>query len=307
MDEFKYSPLQAPESDIRLIAIRSRSNLADPPECILRTFVGTSSCPEYTAISYTWGDESLKKLMQLNGKTMQVTANLESALRYLRPGDKEGYSLFLWIDALCINQENLQERNQQVQRMRDIYRDAKNVTVWLGEEHEPEDDKLVFRPDIWGSINPRVASGYHLSTAELSVAFQAVAKASNGYTVEFSRLHSKDLFREFMQSNVIWAMLAQFFKREWFERLWIIQEVEVAAVVFFRFGQDGNISWAALESIVNHILRPLLQIPNSDQRVFPLIGADRFTNISLQGIDRSNILTVLRRTRATKCKDPRDR
>jgi hypothetical protein len=60
-----------------------------------------------------------------------VTTNLEVALRYLR--HQKAHKV-LWVDALCINQEDIKERNYQVRTMRDIYVAAEKVVVWLGEE-----------------------------------------------------------------------------------------------------------------------------------------------------------------------------
>lgn len=58
---------------------------------------------------------------------------------------------------MCIYQGNVGERNQQVQRMRDIYRYAREVVVWLGEYDDPSDDTTVFRPDVWGFTKPPAA------------------------------------------------------------------------------------------------------------------------------------------------------
>jgi len=64
----------------------------------------------------------------LEGQEAAVTQNCEAALRQLR---KKSRSIRIWIDALCINQQNISERNQQVRMMEEIYRKAKHVRIWL--------------------------------------------------------------------------------------------------------------------------------------------------------------------------------
>jgi len=93
----------------------------------------------YEALSYVWGSSAASETITIkhrNGETetsateIAIQPNLYAALRQLRQQDK---NVVVWADALCINQENLKERSEQVRRTADIYRSAKNVIVWLGE------------------------------------------------------------------------------------------------------------------------------------------------------------------------------
>lgn len=91
------------------------------------------STKEFEALSYAWG--STKKLVDVyvgetGCQTIQVTRNLADALPYLRHQEKPRV---LWIDAICVNQQDLGERSSQVKRMPDIYSKATRV-VWLGLE-----------------------------------------------------------------------------------------------------------------------------------------------------------------------------
>jgi Heterokaryon incompatibility protein (HET) len=97
--------------------------------------------PRYEALSYTWGDADVCEFAQIEVEDTQaigepcprlgIRPNLASALRYLRYLDN---TRVLWIDALCINQEDIEERNEQVKRMTNIYTLAHRVIAWLGEE-----------------------------------------------------------------------------------------------------------------------------------------------------------------------------
>ena len=114
-------------------------------------------CPNYEALSYTWGSSENPTIVQIasissfcsanhihclikewgdyvrneihNSGSLSVTQNLAEALRHLR---KEDDFRALWVDAICVNQQDLTERSQQVRRMADIYRSARQVLVWLG-------------------------------------------------------------------------------------------------------------------------------------------------------------------------------
>jgi hypothetical protein len=74
----------------------------------------------------------------VNGKLRHVHSNLEAALRRLRALPKTDHGMKFWIDALSINQEDIQERNTEVKRMRSLYERAWSVVVWLGERIEQQ-------------------------------------------------------------------------------------------------------------------------------------------------------------------------
>jgi hypothetical protein len=87
---------------------------------------------DFAALSYVWGDKSVRRDITLNGEVVSVTANLESALRALAGDDAFGSRYKLWIDAICINQVDDQERAHQVQKMREIYSGSWAVIAWIG-------------------------------------------------------------------------------------------------------------------------------------------------------------------------------
>jgi hypothetical protein len=84
----------------------------------------------YDALSYTWGNSLPSIACVCDGNETLLRDNLDSALRYLRRPQHDRY---VWIDFLCINQEDLVEKSVQIPRMRSIYSKASTVIIWLGE------------------------------------------------------------------------------------------------------------------------------------------------------------------------------
>ncbi|KAK0634143.1 heterokaryon incompatibility, partial [Immersiella caudata] len=82
----------------------------------------------YDALSYTWGNLAKTHEMKIGDASLPITTNLYMALRELR----RKHTLTLWVDAVCIDQSNCQERNHQVRMMRRIFSNASSVIVWLG-------------------------------------------------------------------------------------------------------------------------------------------------------------------------------
>lgn len=88
------------------------------------------SSPDFSVLSYSWGPESDKVPITVQGMTLMITQNLHQCLVNLR---SDTTPLVIWIDAICINQSSNEEKNTQVPLMRDIYKTARDEYVWLGE------------------------------------------------------------------------------------------------------------------------------------------------------------------------------
>lgn len=102
-----------------------------------RCFCTAKVCQCYEALSYTWGSSSDGDAIIVDERRKPVTRNLFLALRRLRQKDKIRR---LWVDALCIDQSNIPERNHQVGMMGQIYSFATDVIVWLGDTKELIDE-----------------------------------------------------------------------------------------------------------------------------------------------------------------------
>jgi hypothetical protein len=135
-ESFFYSPLVDNATDIRLITLfprsRSRSGLI---ECSLE-HTWLANKPTYAALSYTWGDVTEKISILINGRAHDVTKSLFTALQHLQ---HENEDLVLWVDSICINQDDHREKSVQVRRMAKIFSEAAIVLAWLGPGNDSTD------------------------------------------------------------------------------------------------------------------------------------------------------------------------
>lgn len=141
---YKYKPLRKRPPKIRLVTIEDSESLNAPLRLRLG-HVDLDSRPRYLALSYTWdspgpgfsatwGDGSTKTI-QINGQDFRVRLNLYSALEALRSSTKLKEKL--WIDAICVDQSSIEERNHQVHLIKEIYSRTVSTIAWLG----PSDDQ----------------------------------------------------------------------------------------------------------------------------------------------------------------------
>ncbi|KAK0732499.1 heterokaryon incompatibility protein-domain-containing protein [Apiosordaria backusii] len=184
---------------------------------------------DYHALSYTWGEPIFPGMLEVlsNGKlsgneslgAIPITQNLQSALQHLRKRDT---TLILWVDAVCINQADVTERNSQVTNMPKIYKKASSAVVWLGDESPLHDARLCM--------------GFFESLRILSTnSNQNVQSASWRKRFEINRLVASFL-------GACNAVIIYFLERPWFRRRWIVQEVVLAKTVTIHCG-PWNILW----------------------------------------------------------------
>jgi hypothetical protein len=156
----------------------------------------------YEALSYTWGTNKKTKQITLNGKRFMVTENLYSALQYLRFKNEDR---ILWIDAICINQTQIAERNHQVRHMASIYRGADRVIFWLGEP--------TYDTDLL------ISSLRRLQTLASDTPNITREKAHDS---RWRTLWNDELYETF---PLVLGGLLSLLARPWFKRSWILQEV----------------------------------------------------------------------------------
>jgi hypothetical protein len=133
---FTYTPIDLGGPAFRLARLRRGSSLDIHCELFEAWLYQDTYIIPYEALSYTWGDTKRTARITLNGRSLLVTENLYTALLHLRSSSEDR---IMWIDAICIDQDNWEERGHQVQLMGDIYQQAERVVVWLGRGTEATD------------------------------------------------------------------------------------------------------------------------------------------------------------------------
>jgi hypothetical protein len=129
-----YIPLSPQNREIRLLTLYPGLP-GSPISCSLKP-ASLDDDPAYTALSYSWGNSPERERIIVSGEQVDAGRNLGDALLSLRDEIEEKV---YWIDALCINQHDDEEKGRQVQLMRDIYRGAKQTILWLGVEADGSD------------------------------------------------------------------------------------------------------------------------------------------------------------------------
>jgi hypothetical protein len=200
--KYDYIPLDKNKREIRLLELHAAQD--DPPQ--IRCSIFTTSldnAPEYTSLSYCWGDASNPLTIELNDATLSVTSNLHSALRQLSQYEK--VVRVLWVDAMCINQDDIPERNHQIMLMRDIYESARQTIVWLGEA--ADDSGLAFQLiEAWGNCNN-----------------------------DFDGFLQKS---PFAFDEKMWDAANKLLQRSWWMRVWVYQEFVLSKRVIFVCGPE---------------------------------------------------------------------
>jgi hypothetical protein len=139
MLQYRYSPLLPRRDNIRLLRLMPSTVKSADIHCELFEYSLQNPCEEthlYEALSYVWGNPEKKLPIHIHNQSFDVTVNLHAALLRLRNHSMER---ILWVDAICIDQENQEEKEHQIQSMAKIYGQAHCVVVWLGEVADNSD------------------------------------------------------------------------------------------------------------------------------------------------------------------------
>ncbi|RGP78862.1 hypothetical protein FLONG3_3061 [Fusarium longipes] len=186
-------------------------------------------CPPYEGMSYTWGDDEATKTILVNGCAFAIRPNLFSALESLRNNDD---SRTVWIDAICINQQDEQERNNQVLQMNNIYSCAALVNVWLGDATTASDAGVDFLQQLSSclynggqTLLPTIPSSIGLLGSNTSQQETSPATFYPGTPKAYLDLYGPVLSllddpRMVYKLNESVALLA----RPWWRRMWTLQE-----------------------------------------------------------------------------------
>lgn len=223
---FEYSPTPGP-GYIRLLHLHPISaNPAELRGCL--KFHKLSDPLGYEAISYAWGEfPEFNQVIVLDGKVLKITDNLYAALMALYRPDRVRV---LWADAICINQADTTEKAQQVALMAEIYSRAKLVQVWLTMSSEAAVDAMKYLRDLSSKADtfgiskdvghPRVMQGWP--------------------NVDISISDANTLINDAVKHHVDFLLY-----RSWFNRVWVVQEVALAADLVVSCGHS-TMTWIEL-------------------------------------------------------------
>ncbi|RDW63742.1 hypothetical protein BP6252_11287 [Coleophoma cylindrospora] len=175
--------------------------------CNLRN-VNFDTIKECDAVSYTWGLPPSTETILVNDTPFRIRRNLFDALLHLRQPSSQA---LLWVDAICINQADTAERNQQVQRMADIFSGARRVLVWLGLE----------------TVNTRLAFSF--------LAHAYLGSPSN---------------RKELMNDPGWDAVKELCENDYWKRVWIVQEICLAPRVAILCGRQ-QIPWKYISELRN--------------------------------------------------------
>lgn len=188
-----YTPLDPDAREIRVLQL-SAGIKEDDINCELHT-VSLDGVIEFEALSYVWGSPQNLLPITIEQETKYVTRNLESALRHIRYPDR---SRTLWVDAVCINQDDIPEKNIQLRYMGNIYSAASQVLVWLG---------------LGDDRNSKTIASIRKLAAD-------------------RKLHWTDGELDLNLVN-----LELFLRNDWWSRIWTVQEAVLAKQITFQLGQ----------------------------------------------------------------------
>ena len=296
MSRYEYTPLDAQSQQIRLLSLAP--GMFDDDIYISLEIVALTrdNPPEYEGVSYTWGSTKSRpdvvvmphvaaSNLELS-RRLAVTQNLAQALRYLRSPVQPRT---LWIDAICINQDDKQEREQQVERMGDVYRSARQVLVWLG----PTRNDSALAMETLNSLGRRIVVDW---AAER---MRPKALVDAGWT---------NLNILLPYDDNTWRSINDFLRRSWFTRLWVWQEVLLAPKAEMHCGFD-SIGWHTFGQAIF-----CLTGRSEDLKVWARLGFPDLYNcitsiFQLLQLSSSSfhIFWLLESFENRECLDPRDR
>lgn len=237
--EFVHSPLNKHTMDyhpIRILHMQPSENYYSPIHCSLE-HLNILSSPRFKALSYAWGDPNITLSIFVDAKRYQVTANCHAALLRLR----ETGETVLWIDAICINQKDDDEKSIQIRMMADVFRGASEVVVWLGRseaERQPDDQE------------------------KEGLAVELIDELSS-FRTTYVFEHYVEIAKNDGNLKQKWAALDWLCHHSWFKRLWTLQETciprhnrvllqykifsdkkfQKAACSAFKFERRNHIAW----------------------------------------------------------------
>ena len=249
---FEYQSLARSKREIRLLELFPRSHKLSKIRPTCRVFTRSlDDNPPFLALSYVWGDANDTRVILVNRQPFKVTRNLYDALMSIAEDDD---SIIVWIDAICINQSDDEEKGWQVGMMGDIYEQASSVLAWLGPAAD-NSDSVVDHLQVVGKQAEEC--GLHIGLDRTIQAWGAIERArKSSHTYRFDRIVAeyvldgntllvtvRDLeevlnpMKETVDRNVLFMTnLNSLFCRSWWGRIWCLQEIALPKTAYFACG-----------------------------------------------------------------------
>jgi hypothetical protein len=247
--------------------------------------VSFAQAPRFYALSYTWGTDEGTESILCNGLTMPIKANLHDAIRTLF-NPPISLDLPIWIDAVCINQHDDEEKAIQVSRMGGIYRKAHQVVAWLGPSGQDSDLAM-----DWFE---------RLSVALPRFQFPPLPGEFGKYGLPEA-------------DDTVWPAIGYLFCRPWFGRLWTFQEAVLASDLLMICGRK-TVSSEILIAVEKELRRlkiaqrcfevQTMEVDKNGLRAMEIVGISKRY---LKADGQLSFPYLLSIASSKLCLDPRDR
>jgi hypothetical protein len=295
-----YTALSAEKREIRLLRVlRESSQVA----CEYSS-ISLLDNPVYNALSYVWGDPAVTTPILVNGEVFHVTKNLAAALRVF--GEKSMEDL-LWVDAICIDQNSVDEKNQQLPLMRDIYVKAQKTLAWFGDGGEAgKGEAPAFRlirrwAAAWEEVHNLVHQdvldlckrrGMHIGEmTKEHILLDVVAELNKLHPGKMGNFLGHKLGDGFDMSE--YSAFKELGRHDYWNRIWIVQEFVLPKDVVLLLGHDKTNydlffhGYIALKNYLKHGLGKTLQ--KEQLRVianFLLMGVQSLMDLGSRWLER---------------------
>lgn len=306
VETFRHQPLNHDEPSIRLIHILPQFSKEGLIQCSISH---ASVNDRYMCLSYVWdisdGDDDCtqidpnNRVILLNGHQFRVRENLFDSLWITRYNatrtdqpdwDAMDLSVPIWIDALCINQLDVSERNHQVEQMGDIYSRAESVQIWLGKA-----------PPLSGAVADREVADSEPPPAGCRTAYlEKILRRWKAY--DSGDYHPP---QQEQDNGYALELAACIFQSKYWARAWVVQEMYLARKCtfwFHTFPMDWN---SVVELGANLLYSSCLSHQASDALFNP--HYDDYAENMVLGVDKRDMISLLERFSFKLCADPRDR
>lgn len=255
--DFDYLKMPIKERMVRLLTVR-RYDSQDPLHCSLNTAL-LDDLPNFIALSYTWGEEQPTKEIFVNGFRFMIRRNLYDFFDTVAINILRGELLF--IDAICIDQSNIEERESQVSHMGDIYSKASRVIAWLGSADEVLSKSLENHKKSLASLS-NSESGALLPGSygeEVLGNFQKLVNETEKLLLGQAKGHVNQVSNPSASSNLLVDLLnpggfSFSYDRPFWRRVWIVQEIILAQHLTIQVGEYAISPEDYLIGILRHAL-----------------------------------------------------